>query len=549
MKKNVFYIVILLRLSFIATKSLLYSQNSLINNQNWLVTKRQSKMLVNGGDEFLIDRPPLSENRIDLSRFFGNQEVVSKKEFNIEKLSFDFYFKELSKLDFTLQDKSDKVIGFHFQAIEEEGFRYVRSQNGKFNEIEKIPNLKLVDQWNHLSIERSESGFHIYINEGKISTIDEEVLKVKIGLRGGFEPILVDNIYVKELGGAEFIDGFENNKNFWKFYLLNMILFAGVFEIISSLLMLATKPSKRKTNLRLYLSSQVLVCISIFYVFDYYYLSKHAFFSESKYLLKRRNVNTSMLESLRYHTFDNWAKVVGAKADKKALMEKDYGTLKRIWEGPTLCSGSNSDCKKIDLENVELEVDKNKECYKILVLGTSQSIGAGASSIDTAIFSRFHKILASKLKNRCLISLNISKSAGKLEWLYEDLTQNYNYINPDLMIVNISSNDNPESLEANLPNLINYILQKKIKTVFIEEANYVFYHGYDMGLREKHKILRKYLSETNFRLLPFHDYMIRQYSAGEGNIWWDVVHMTDYGHEIAAKWIYLKLSESNFIEI
>ena len=60
---------------------------------------------------------------------------------------------------------------------------------------------------------------------------------------------------------------------------------------------------------------------------------------------------------------------------------------------------------------------------------------------------------------------------------------------------------------------------------------------------EKHESLEKVGAEYSIPLLDLHEFMAEPAIYDSGLIWWDQVHFTQYGHDLAAKFLHAGISE------
>ena len=72
-------------------------------------------------------------------------------------------------------------------------------------------------------------------------------------------------------------------------------------------------------------------------------------------------------------------------------------------------------------------------------------------------------------------------------------------------------------------------IRKGIKTIFVLEANSIEFTPGDLRL---HPIMRQVGLEKNIPVLDLHGYLALNFDRGF--LWWDFVHLTSFGQNLAA---------------
>ncbi len=164
----------------------------------------------------------------------------------------------------------------------------------------------------------------------------------------------------------------------------------------------------------------------------------------------------------------------------------------------------------------------------VIVMGASQTWGAGASDSKSIFTSLLQDSLRRVLSDTNITVINVAVSAISPESMYQSYVRRWALYKPALLIVNASNNDvDTAVLKTNLQAMISFNQQHKIKTLLIE--------GPSDGAKlpcEKDLALRTIARGNGLSSIEMLAYM-GQY-ADSGYCWWDAVHLTDYGHFLFA---------------
>jgi len=104
---------------------------------------------------------------------------------------------------------------------------------------------------------------------------------------------------------------------------------------------------------------------------------------------------------------------------------------------------------------------------------------------------------------------------------------------PDLIILDLSNNDDARSFDKGLRSLLEWTGSIHSKTLFILEANSPEVDK----IRDRHAIMRNISTQYHVPLLDLNGYLTSDGVYDSGFLWWDHVHLTSYGQELAAEFI------------
>jgi lysophospholipase L1-like esterase len=174
--------------------------------------------------------------------------------------------------------------------------------------------------------------------------------------------------------------------------------------------------------------------------------------------------------------------------------------------------------------------------FRILVLGSSQTWGAGAESDDDTWVRQLETLLNTSpgdVKVECINAGISGLVTGQVvELLRSDLAD----MAASAALINLSNNDiDLDQFEHNLDALIGELQARNIRPVFILEPNSLerrltdSEHGH---LEYKHAIMRKVAANYGLPAIDLHGYLAEAKDAGF--IWWDFVHLTSFGQRLVA---------------
>lgn len=184
----------------------------------------------------------------------------------------------------------------------------------------------------------------------------------------------------------------------------------------------------------------------------------------------------------------------------------------------------------------------NKETKKILFLGSSQTVGAGAFNYKLGLPFLFANELFTKTK-RALIVYNLSESGSNAKGRLKALKSHDGFFGElDVVFINLGFNDNySENYIRDIGNLITYI--KKNFNALIIYLNEPHFSRDDSYLRSQR--VTSLISSTN--QIRYFDYLKdndkRFVSYDDAIYWWDDVHLTQFAQKLYAQYLVKKYLE------
>ena len=179
---------------------------------------------------------------------------------------------------------------------------------------------------------------------------------------------------------------------------------------------------------------------------------------------------------------------------------------------------------------IDREFRTLKDKPSVLFIGSSQTWGAGATDSAMAYPCHVRDQLRAYFHDSAITVLNAGICALTSERLYDlYYTRGWYRYHPMLVVIDLSYNDvDTLVFRKYIRKFLELNRSNNIKTLLVEEPiDYVV--GY-IGVN--HHIIRREGEQYNVEVVPMQSYMDTYYDSGF--IWWDNVHMTDYGYEAFA---------------
>lgn len=167
----------------------------------------------------------------------------------------------------------------------------------------------------------------------------------------------------------------------------------------------------------------------------------------------------------------------------------------------------------------------------ILFIGSSQTWGAGTSWNGKTIPEIIQDTLRAKFNDTATLVINCGISGSTSDKLFSIYKKEWIQYKPLLTIINLSTNDYDTIVfRKSLSSFAKLNDSLKIKTLFIAEPNDLFHTP---RLAENHRIMNMIANqELKVPVINIQQYM--DSCQGLGFIWWDYVHLTDYGYVLMA---------------
>ena len=417
----------------------------------------------------------------------------------IKEIDFDFRLNKDAYLVFIFNLGEDHYDGLRFSSYPIFPNVYVKSTaKGLFQNKEKLALDIFPDgEKNSFHAEFVDDEVVVHVNKKLVFRRKIEQKKAPVfGFRGGQNNVMVDNLRVLGFDGMLIEDNFANRKGVFLTFVGCFIFLAIVLCGVFFLPPLKNKDLKEK--MFMLAASELMLCclIAILFVYDNFY------------------------QSLRYPLSS------GLLADKERYWRntEEEKVLIEIMRGDTSGGCSIENCSEV-LENA----------HKIIFLGSSQTWGAGAHTKEDV----FTNILARKLnQNRSgkeIVCINAGISGSNSKRMLALLKDDFIKLAPDIVVVNLSNNDDPDKPQEfadNLQAMVDFCRDNGIDIFFMLEPNSVE-HRNELRLNS---IMRNVAKENSIVAIEMNNILMSKYD--DGFLWWDNVHMNSPGHQLMAESLY-----------
>ncbi|MBU1125501.1 MAG: SGNH/GDSL hydrolase family protein [Candidatus Omnitrophica bacterium] len=488
--------------AYLSSRGFLSLRNTLYRNGRWVVSKTLLEKSVCGGFGFLGSRNSLARQYLNLGRWHGFQEVLYRDSINPREIEFDFLLKDNAYLSFIFNKNKEGFAGIRISrnSLFSDKFFFC-NEKGEFKYGEELKDIKTQpESWGHFKMAFGDEDVSLWLNKAFIGRFKVSLRQEQfIGFRSGQEEVFIDDIVIKLKDSDVIIReafGNENLKAFFLFLLLLLSSTAGLFLVARITRKVAVPIFMSYLNSFYIVSAMALL---VFLLFDYFYFS-------SRY--PNRDV------------FDN------SMHGKFLMAEKKY------WEKAS---------QEFVVRNIQ-NMAENQEIgdpFKILFIGTSQTWGAGASRDSEAFISLLERKLNAAegegVRYKCINAGISGVDSSRLLDLY---LKEWIDLHPQMVVINLSNNDSDHDIFAsNLERFIRVNNLRNIKTIFVLEANSI--ESAWEGRLSPHRTMKQVGEREGITTIDLHGYLLENYDRGF--VWWDYVHLTDFGHELTASYLYEKI--------
>jgi len=483
---------------FLLNEACMSLTNTLYYNGKWRSTKMLLKKGVMGANGFYFSRNSLRGGHLDLSSWWGYQEVIYKKPIVPKEISFDFLLTKDSYVIFEFNNNEERFFGIRISTHKKfNNVYFLCSDEGRFifaDQLE-IPPLKL-NKWNQAKITFGSNEVSFYLNRQFIKTMKIPLLAQQLfGFRGGKNKALIKNIAIYENSPSRVIRESFSNKNYWIGFILTFGIIAvfNYFVWLSGFLIRDSGENHRFKAI-ITINLTLIIIVSLFLLLDYFFISKrHLIFGGRK--------------ALKIAESKYWA-----SSDPKSISNLIQG--KYIVEPP------------------------KKDTIRILFIGTSQTWGAGARNETEAFVNIIEKKLNVNIgTGKHFECINAGVSGSNISTLFELYKDKWLILKPRLVVLILSNNDKDKPVFCDmLRSFVNLNSSKNIKTIFVLEANSIEEHQGELLL---HKFMRQVAAESNIPLIDLHSYLLQNYD--KGFLWWDYIHLTSFGQKLTADFLFERI--------
>ncbi|MFC1730861.1 SGNH/GDSL hydrolase family protein [candidate division KSB1 bacterium] len=397
---------------------------------------------------------------------------------NIEKLSFRYKLSHDSYFTLLFSSENDTLSGIRISNDPAYPSMLLQIFNGAFLVKKPIKIESAKDDWTNMELKFDDNEISIMIK----GVVNDVIINTKdggnvLGFRGCGNSTFIDDVLVNQKNTDQIF-----HDDFSKHYshlLFLIIAFIG-FNLCFVLLF------KRKKFILVLMVNIAVISLFIYLFFELYGQEKYP----KEWMIRWQS--------------------------KTSKIETEQSVSNRI-----LAQHADSD---------------NKDIITILFSGSSQTWGAGATSEETTLMKRFEKIMNEACDKKEVVCINTSVSGKRSEDLLKSYKEQWIKIQPDIQILNIALNDcgNPD-YKRNLEEFVSLNRKHNIITIFALEPTAV----YNRAHFRNHRIMEEIGKANNLLVVDMNSYL-KEYD-GDGFIWWDFIHLTDFGQKLFAEKLFDEL--------
>ncbi|MBF0522631.1 MAG: SGNH/GDSL hydrolase family protein [Candidatus Omnitrophica bacterium] len=487
--KKFFIIVLNILLAFALSFVVGNLTNTFQLHKNWETSKLGLAKPVSTSIAFMARRPALAHGVLNLGAWNGYNEVYYRKPILVREINFRAFFPLDSFLAISFNRNDEKSEGVLIGSSYLYRNCYFKAKpSGEFVSQKFLSPFHVEpNRWRTFHLV-SENGKVVVYVDGKrwVYKLPTDFALGQIAFRGGEHPVYIDQI--EFIGRDGHVMARENFKNP---YLPQIFLIAFLIFFLVGILL------KRFGDVYiLFLQVFLLIVLIIFSAVDFFVASK------------------------RYPKYDDKIKV---QEENWVLTEE-----RRVYD---------------EIKTV-IAATKQENEYRILVLGSSQTWGAGIARRGDEFTSLLEKELNRKIPSKKITVINAGICGSSSKRLYKLYEAAFIDTKPDLVIINLSNNDDnfdEQKFVLYLTRFCELNRRSGIRTAFMLEPNSLEHRFY----LPNHPIMRQVALRYNVPILDAQAFLAERHE--NGFLWWDWVHMSSFGHKLIAEFLTEAIANNHFI--
>lgn len=487
------------QLTFVFVASLLYLlwNNTLANNGRWEVSKTCLQVACMGEFAYRERAQALARGHLNLGAWHGFHEIIYKTPISLSELDFRFLLGSDAYFSLIFSRDDHEFSGIRLSANPKfESALFKASRDGEFLSKApiEVPSIE-IGVWHtlHLVVSKSRPSVEVDGQQLNLPTFEWQSPNV-LGFRGCYAMVLIDDIVAKTDSGT-LRESFFNLRP-WPRAAAVAVATVLVFNVAMAFLMWIAKFSVFHMRMGLIILNG-LSGMTLVVVIAIVFLNQHKYPREG--MIPKDTVN----------------------------FVRDYGV------------------KVLRERTAKLAAKPPPGTERIVFLGTSQTVGSGATRLADTFVNRVRKELDSDpsltTKYECINASVGGGDSGLLARLYRELLLP---LRPSVLVINLATNDRSAArLTGNLTRILDENAERGIKTMFLLEPNSIECWPDDMP---NHAVMRELAEKRQIPYVELHRYMKERFDSGF--LWWDFVHPTTYGHKLIADRIVLALREYGLVQ-
>lgn len=480
-----------------AAYALATHRNALTLYPDWISTKPRLAKAVMGAYAFVDDTRAMARNRLDLSTWFGFQEVVDRSP------------AALTELDATVGVETDGYVNVLYD-VRDSGFAGVRLSNrrdlpsvqfqstpdGQFVSVRPLdlPDAVAPGRPHHVRLRFDSSRVSVEFDGLAAGSFDRVAGTQRIGFRGGQRHGWVDDVTLRRGDGSASRERFNNSRRLTRNTLLLIGGLTGGWCLLVLALQWWTSTPPRTLGLWIVIAN-LFLCAIAGSALAVEYLSPRAY-----------QVPVDAKKQ---------AEVRQIAADRIRVLAE----LQQRYPRPAAVSAR-----------------------RILFLGSSQTWGAGAAAPGDEWVQQLERALNRNDRTPSWQCMNAAISGMTSEQV-DDFLDELLTLKPGAAVVNLSSNDvDTAAFHSSLDRIVKKLDGAGIAVVLMLEPNSPERRVDDSphgDLAVKHAIVAAVAQAHGVPVIDLQGYLAAKNTSGF--LWWDFVHLTTFGQRLVAEKLHADL--------
>lgn len=462
-------------------------ENRLALHPAWAATKPTLERGVMGALAFVAGPQGVARNRLRLDAWFGFQEVLHRDALDPTRLALRFRVAPGGYLHVLYDHRPDGFAGVRFGSHPDfPSVHYRAAPDGEFTAREPLAaGLVRPDVWHRAELRFAGAEVELRLDGASAGRFARRPGPQRVGFRGGLRGAEVDDVVLETSAGV-LEEGFANGRGFGA-------RFAAAFAALAAAAAAAAAALRRSGVPARQIGPAVAVAAAV--------AGAGVAGAYGVVYWRGREYRVSRSDAEREQAY--WV-----EASRAAVV----GAIRARY-APQVAPGT----------------------FRLLVLGTSQTWGAGARAEEETFVRRLEPLLAARL-GRPVECVNAAVSALRTRHVLGLLRRELAGLNASAALVNLANNDvDVERFRRDLDALAGELARRGIPAVFALEPNSVERvpgdtpHG---DLAAKHEVVRAVAARHGRPVVDLHGWLAERRDAGF--LWWDFVHLTSFGHRLVA---------------
>jgi lysophospholipase L1-like esterase len=461
----------------------------------WTSVKTTIQMWLCDADRYVRQTQALATGSLNLGAWHGYQEVLTEGQYRPTSYSFRFRLEPNTYL-VTLFNGDEGAYRFvRLSADPEFPSAYgVADGNGRFFRKLPMANAAVTSgTWHTGQIDFSDRGYAVRIDGRSVAAVTDDIHdSQRIGFRGSLAPVYVDDIVIRNGKTVLFAEHFDNPLDtvlgFFGMAVCLTLLYGGIW-----IMTVRTRKSGRGSLYVLVAATTAGVC----------------------------------------------SLIVAAAAP---VYYSRYPTVAGLAEQPQPKGALSHDVSQ-SVEQYR-RIHPPVRPFIIEMAGGSQTHGTGASDADHTFVSIIGRKLAETYPDRHPEVINAGMEGFNAQELLDSYRAHWTAYKPDVLVINTSSNDSfwevgLDEFSHSIEDFLRLNASASVKTVFVLEPQSP--ENDRTRLDRYHAVLKQLGEKYDVPVIDLGAYLDRY--RDDGFLWWDFVHMTNYGQELVATYLTQRLPE------